>query len=51
MVGALIRATGALNIEVVVKDFKEKYAKKFRPEILEGNITSIRRAYQEVKGE
>lgn len=51
MVGALIRATGILNIEVVVKDFKEKYSKKFRPEIVEGNIISIRRAYQEVKGE
>ncbi|MEW6087135.1 MAG: 2-oxoacid:acceptor oxidoreductase family protein [bacterium] len=51
MVGALVRATGTLNIEVVVKDFKEKYSKKFRPEIIEGNILSIRRAYQEVKGE
>ncbi|MFH1288539.1 MAG: 2-oxoacid:acceptor oxidoreductase family protein [bacterium] len=51
MVGALVRATGILSIEVVVKDFREKYSRKFRPEILEGNILSIRRAYQEVKGE
>lgn len=51
MIGALIRATGILNIEVVVKGFKEKYCKKFRPEILEGNVLSIRKAYQEVRGE
>lgn len=53
MLGALLKVTGILDIDTVVKDTEKKLAKKFagRPQIVEGNIKAIKRAYQEVKGE
>ncbi|MGI6558960.1 MAG: 2-oxoacid:acceptor oxidoreductase family protein [Limnochordia bacterium] len=51
MLGALIRATGVLELEDLLEDTKRKLEKKFRnrPEIIQGNLEAIRRAYQEVK--
>jgi pyruvate ferredoxin oxidoreductase gamma subunit len=53
MLGALIKASGLLDIESVLEDTKKKLEKKFRtkPELIEGNIQAIKRAYEEVKGE
>ena len=51
MIGALIKATDILELSAVVEDFKKKYAKKFKPEILDGNVRAIEKAYNEVKGE
>jgi pyruvate ferredoxin oxidoreductase gamma subunit len=53
MLGALIRVTGILDFEQMLKDTGEKLSKKFsgRPEIVEGNINSIKRAYEEVQQE
>ncbi len=53
MIGALVKATGVLELEELLEDTKVKLEKKFRskPEIIEGNLDAIRRAYEEVKGE
>jgi pyruvate ferredoxin oxidoreductase gamma subunit len=50
MMGALMRATNLLNFDKMVEDTKHKLEKKFknRPEVVEGNVNAIRRAYQEV---
>jgi len=51
MIGALIKATGILDIDGVTGDFRKKFAKKFREDIIEGNVNAINQAYNEVKGE
>jgi len=49
MIGALIRATGILDIDRVCHDIRGKFQKKFTEKVIEGNIRAIRRAYEEVK--
>jgi pyruvate ferredoxin oxidoreductase gamma subunit len=51
MMGALVKVTGILKLESMLTDTQHKLEKKFknRPEIVEGNINAIRRAYEEVK--
>jgi pyruvate ferredoxin oxidoreductase gamma subunit len=51
MLGALVKVIGKLDIEGVLKDTRAKLEVKFRskPEVIDGNITSIQRAYDEVK--
>lgn len=53
MLGALVKVTGILDVSRMLKDTEEKLKKKFigRPEIVKGNIESIKRAYEEVKQE
>ena len=51
MIGALIRATGLLDLEHIVADIREKFGKKFGSKVAEGNVNAIRRAYEEVQGE
>lgn len=53
MLGALVKVTGLINFERMLEDNKKKLTIKFknRPEVIEGNIKSIQRAYEEVKGE
>lgn len=53
MLGALVRITEVVDFDSFVNDTREKLSKKFRskPEVIEGNIQAIHRAYQEVKGE
>ena len=53
MMGALVKATGILSLESLLSDTQKKLEKKFRrkPEIIQGNIESIKQAYEEVKGE
>lgn len=52
MMGALVKVTNFLEISGVLEDTKKKLEKKFshKPEIIEGNIKSIKRAYDEVQG-
>ncbi|MDD3725705.1 MAG: 2-oxoacid:acceptor oxidoreductase family protein [Candidatus Ratteibacteria bacterium] len=52
MMGALVRVTGVIDVDNLLEDTKKKLEKKFRnrPEIVEGNISAIKRAYNEVKG-
>lgn len=51
MLGALIKATGILNFKEMLEDTKAKLEKKFKskPEVIEGNLKAIERAYNEVK--
>jgi pyruvate ferredoxin oxidoreductase gamma subunit len=53
MLGALVKVTELIPFEKMLKDTEEKLKKKFasKPEVVEGNISAIRRAYQEVKSE
>jgi len=53
MLGALIKVTSLIDFERMLDDTRKKLEKKFKskPEMIEGNIKSIQRAYQEVKGE
>ena len=53
MLGALIKVSGLLDIESVLKDIKKKLEQKFRTkkELIEGNIQAIKRAYEEVRSE
>ncbi len=51
MLGALVKVTGVLDFEAMVEDTRQKLSKKFahRPEVIEGNIESMRRAAKEVR--
>ncbi|MCL6629636.1 MAG: 2-oxoacid:acceptor oxidoreductase family protein [Armatimonadetes bacterium] len=53
MMGALVRVTGLVDLEEMLEDTKKKLEKKFRskPEVIEGNLMAIRRAYDEVKSD
>jgi pyruvate ferredoxin oxidoreductase gamma subunit len=53
MMGALVRVTGLVDLEELLEDTRKKLEKKFRskPEVIEGNLLAIRRAYEEVKSD
>ncbi len=53
MLGALVGATGIVDFDHMILDTEKKLQKKFRgkPEIIEGNIQAIRRAYEAVKAQ
>jgi len=53
MLGALIKATGLLDFNHMLEDLKKKLAKKFasKPEVIDGNLKAVKRAFDEVKGE
>jgi pyruvate ferredoxin oxidoreductase gamma subunit len=53
MLGALIKISGILKFEDVIKDLEIKLKKKFasKPEIVAGNLAAVRRAWEEVKSE
>lgn len=53
MIGALLKVTNLLSLEDLIEDTQKKLEKKFRnrPEIIEGNLNAIKRAYNEVKGD
>ncbi|HRR96209.1 MAG TPA: 2-oxoacid:acceptor oxidoreductase family protein [Candidatus Ratteibacteria bacterium] len=52
MMGALVKVTGILDIKELLEDTKKKLEVKFRhkPEVIEGNLKAIERAYNEVLG-
>jgi len=53
MLGALIKVSGLLDFSQMIKDLHKKLSKKFasKPEVVEGNLNAVKRAYEEVKGE
>ncbi|MEE9615242.1 MAG: 2-oxoacid:acceptor oxidoreductase family protein [Thermodesulfobacteriota bacterium] len=51
MLGALAKATSIVNIEALISNFKENYAKKFSPKVIDGNVCAIQKGFDEVKGE
>lgn len=48
MLGALIKVTGILSLDSILEQIKKKFSHGFRPEVLDGNIRAIKRAYEEV---
>jgi len=51
MIGALIKAVPILSLDTLLKGVEKKFGKKFNSKIVEGNISAIRKAYEEVKSE
>lgn len=53
MLGALVKVTGVFNIDSMLDSIKKKLLVKFRgnEKLVEGNIASVKRAYEEVKSE
>ncbi|MDK2784520.1 MAG: pyruvate ferredoxin oxidoreductase gamma subunit [Bacillota bacterium] len=53
LMGALIKITGIMSLDALLEDTQKKLSKKFagRPEVVEGNLKAVRRAYEEVQGE
>jgi len=53
MLGAMVKATGVLQIEPMVEEVKSKIKDKFKhkPEVIEGNLKAVRRSFEEVKAE
>jgi pyruvate ferredoxin oxidoreductase gamma subunit len=51
MFGALVKVIGGLDLNGVLEDTKKKLEVKFRhkPQVIEGNLASIKRAYDEVR--
>ena len=50
MLSALVKVSGLINFERMLKDLESELNKKFasKPEVVEGNINAIKRAYDEV---
>lgn len=51
MLGALIKATDIMSLDKMLEHLEKSFGKKFAPEIIEGNVAAVRRAYEEVKSE
>jgi pyruvate ferredoxin oxidoreductase gamma subunit len=51
MLGAFAKATGLIELQVLVDGFKENYSKKYSSKIIEGNQQAMKRGFEEVKGE
>lgn len=51
MMGALVKVSGIVDFMEMLSDTRQKLEKKFRskPEIIEGNLKAIMRAYEEVE--
>ena len=49
MVGALAKLTGAVDIETVKALLAKTFGKKFGQDIIDANLTSVQRAYEEVE--
>lgn len=51
MIGALARISGLFPIESVAEFVRVDFAKRFPPEVVEGNVKAAIRSYGEVRGE
>ncbi|MFQ5645965.1 MAG: 2-oxoacid:acceptor oxidoreductase family protein [bacterium] len=51
LLGALARITDIIDIETLIDDVTRNFSKKFSSQIVNANIASIRKAYEEVTGE
>ncbi len=48
MIGALVKITGIIDLKTVEQNFKEKYSKKFSPEVVEANLRAMDSAFNSV---
>ena len=54
MMGALVKAISGqmpLSIDNIAADFEKKFTGKFHPDIVKGNVSALKEAYGEVRGE
>jgi len=53
MLGALLKVSGLLDFDAMIKNTEGKLKKKFahKPEVIKGNLEAIKVAYEMVKGE
>ena len=51
MIGALIKVIPILSLDTLLKGVRKKFGKKFNTKIVEGNVSAIKKAYEEVKSE
>ncbi len=51
MLGALVRASGLLDINSLLTELEESFGGRFRPEVVKANVEAMREAYEEVKSE
>ena len=50
MLGALMRVLNLMDYEKFIEAVESRLKMKYKPQVVEGNIKAIRKAYQEVKG-
>lgn len=48
MLGALVKATGLIQLDTLYTDVRKKFGKKFPERVIQGNLDAIKRAYEEV---
>ncbi|MCK4267297.1 MAG: 2-oxoacid:acceptor oxidoreductase family protein [Actinomycetia bacterium] len=51
MLGAVLKATGIMDLEKVAEHIRSSFGKKFSQEIIDGNVEALTRAYQEARSE
>ena len=51
MLGAVLKATGIMDLEKVSAHIRSSFGKKFSQEIIDGNVNALRVAYQGVRSE
>ena len=49
MIGALVKATGLLDWDLVIQETRNKLAKKFSKDVIDKNVLAMERAYKEVR--
>ncbi|MBI4831672.1 MAG: 2-oxoacid:acceptor oxidoreductase family protein, partial [Candidatus Lindowbacteria bacterium] len=49
MLGALAKISETVALDALLEDIQKKFAKKFKQQVVEGNLRAIKRAYEEVK--
>ena len=48
MLGAVAKVTGLVSLDSVIHVAKERLGEKLRPDVVEANVTAVKRAYEEV---
>ena len=51
MLGALMKATGLMKMDTLVKGLTKKFKHKFSKQVIDKNINAVKRAYEEVAAE
>ena len=51
MLGALVKATGIIELDTLIEGFREEYAGKFKDDLIQSNILAIKEAYKRTKKE
>ncbi|HCC69320.1 MAG TPA: pyruvate synthase [Nitrospiraceae bacterium] len=49
MLGALCKVTNLASLDVLLKDVRKSFGKKFSQKIIDGNLEATRRGYEEVR--